>query len=74
MTDREELDRLWNIAIRESVEAGELYARYRFAAIVAAAEREACAKLCEALGSDGYEYNEVYPGFIASEIRARGNK
>jgi hypothetical protein len=44
---REELDRLWQIALRESVAAGEQYTRYRFAELVAAAEREACAKVCD---------------------------
>jgi hypothetical protein len=42
----------------------------RFAALVAAAEREACAKVC-----DDREYANVY-GFreCAAAIRARGNK
>ena len=45
---KEEIDILWNKAIRESVEDGTLYTRYRFAELVAADEREACAKVCEA--------------------------
>jgi hypothetical protein len=69
----EELDKLWNIAMRESVEAGEQYTRYRFAALVATAEREACAELCDSLGNE-YEDNEVSTWFIAYEIRARGDK
>lgn len=39
----EELDILWARALRDSVAAGEMYTRYRFAALVAAAEREKCA-------------------------------
>ena len=37
---KEEIDILWNKALRESIEDGTLYTRYRFAALVAAAERE----------------------------------
>jgi hypothetical protein len=37
-------------------------------------EREACAELCESLGGNEYEYEEVYPWVFASEIRARGDK
>ena len=40
----------------------------RFANLVAAAEREACAKLCEQMGVEGYGTL-----FIAAAIRARGN-
>ena len=39
---REELDKLWQKALHESIAAGEKYARYHFAAMVAAAEREGC--------------------------------
>ena len=40
----------------------------RFAALVVAAEREACAKLCE----EQYEYYG-YDHIFAAQIRARGN-
>jgi len=48
----------------------------RFAALVAAAEREACAKACEILGA---EDDSFYAEFsrakdCAAAIRARGNK
>ena len=36
---KEEIDILWNKALRESVEDGTLYTRYRFAELVAEAER-----------------------------------
>ena len=45
----------------------------RFAALVAAAEREACAKVCEAerrLGID--DERAYYGGLMAAAIRARG--
>ena len=47
----------------------------RFAALVAAAEREACAKVCEAerrLGID--DERAYYGGLMAAAIRARGLK
>jgi hypothetical protein len=49
-----ELDVLWNRALREALEVGEQFTRYRFAAMVASAEREACAMTCEQAGIDGY--------------------
>jgi hypothetical protein len=45
--NREELDTLWFQAMRQSIEEGEDFIRYHFAALVAAAEREACATVCE---------------------------
>ena len=62
---KEEIDILWNKAIRESIDDGSLYTRYRFAELVAEAEREACAKVCEdAPEPDGHD--------LAERIRARG--
>ena len=63
--------------IRMAREAGWQYADddrgyeplWRFAALVAAAEREACARLVEDLGIDGYGTLA-----IAAEIRQRGKK
>jgi hypothetical protein len=43
----EELDALWNKSVNISITAGDGLARYRYAEYVAAAEREACAKVCE---------------------------
>lgn len=45
----EQLDAMWDTALLEALEAGEMFARYRFAALVAAAEREECAKVCLSL-------------------------
>jgi hypothetical protein len=42
---RDDIDKLWNQALQETVKAHEPFTRYRFAALVAAAEREACAKV-----------------------------
>jgi hypothetical protein len=45
----------------------------RFAALVADAEREACAKVVEGINPDHQDCNH-YDRFIAAAIRARGEK
>jgi hypothetical protein len=42
----EELDAMWSIATCKSIEENQPYTRYEFAKMVAAKEREACAKVC----------------------------
>lgn len=81
--NREELDTLWFQAMRQSIEEGEDFIRYHFAALVAAAEREACATVCEkqikSYMSKQYTTNPL-GGFrerfaaeqCAAAIRARG--
>ena len=61
---RDEIDVLWLKALGESVEKGEMFTRYRFAALVAAYERRACADVCEG------HYDTAQ---AADAIRARGN-
>jgi hypothetical protein len=39
-----EIDVMWSRALREALEGGEEFTRYRFAAMVASAQREACAE------------------------------
>ena len=63
----EELDNLWQQAMFDSVKRDEMYIRYAFAALVAAAEREACAKVCDALPFLTAEQ-------CATAIRARGEE
>ena len=63
---RDDLDVLWNRALQESVKAGEQFTRYHFAALVAAAEREECAKLAERLQSPA-------SARLAEGIRARSS-
>lgn len=46
----------------------------RFAALVAAAEREACAKVCEEGGKDESGRIHVQAWGAAKDIRARGEK
>jgi len=42
--------------MRESIKANEDFTRYRFAAMVAAIEREECAKMAEAFYHHGYDF------------------
>ena len=68
---REEIDKLWNRALREAIEDGNMFTRYHFAALVAAAEREACAKVCEDMCTvNGYERDLALVS-VATAIRAR---
>jgi hypothetical protein len=66
---RDDIDRLWQKALHQSVADGEQFTRYHFAALVAAAEREECAQMAEHVmyGRDGCDRT-------AAAIRARGDK
>ena len=64
----EELDTLWDKSVNESIKAGDGLARYRYAEQVAAAEREACAKLADEFYREGMDYD------IGAAIRARKQK
>jgi hypothetical protein len=44
---QDEIDIMWQKAMQESIKDGEMFTRYHFAKLVAEAEREACAKVCE---------------------------
>lgn len=54
----DEIDVLWHRATHESVKAGEQFTRYRFAEMVAAIEREACAKVCDELDQHWSDYKD----------------
>jgi hypothetical protein len=72
--DREQLDQLWHKAMRESVEDGEMFTRYHFANLVAAHEREACAKVAEnCFEGQGKHKIVIMAVEAAKAIRARGN-
>ena len=65
--NRDELDTLWFQAMRQSIEEGEDFIRYHFAALVAAHEREACARVAE--------IHQYVAGWgVAAAIRARGEE
>jgi len=71
---QDEIDTMWQQAMRQSIEDGEIYTRYHFAKLVAAKEREACALICERVYKrmcPEAQENEV--GIEAEIIRARGN-
>lgn len=70
---RDDIDVLWHRATVDTLQAGELYSRYRFAELVAAIEREACADLCEKTTAMWAEthFNDGCTG-CAEAIRARG--
>jgi len=65
---KDDIDQMWNQAMNEAVKNGENFTRYRFAALVAKHEREACAKVCDKY-AEGPERN--YSENIADDIRAR---
>ena len=59
---RDEIDVMWQQALHQSVQDGEQFTRYRFAALVAAKEREECAMVCESYPStkvDQYDCAEA---------------
>ena len=65
---QEEIDIMWQQAMRQSIEDGEVYTRYHFAKLVAEREREACAKV-----ADEWAVGWPHPSqVIAERIRARG--
>jgi hypothetical protein len=75
---QEEIDTMWQKAMQESIKNNEMYTRYHFAKLVAEAEREACAKVCDELPAPD-EYNDTDKSMwdvtcmdCADAIRARG--
>ena len=76
---RDEIDVMWQQALHQSVQDGEQFTRDRFAALVAAKEREECAKVCEeraggvsmfATSREAANNNKAVRG-CAAAIRAR---
>jgi hypothetical protein len=68
---RKDLDTLWQKALTESIKDGEQFTRYHFAQLVAAAEREACAKIADEVGDDD---EDCHAWAAADAIRARGRE
>ena len=68
---KDDIDKMWGQALNESIKNNEEFTRYRFAKLVAAAEREEIAKLADAsVNADQYPTLTM----LAQAIRARGNK
>ena len=66
---RDEIDILWQQAMTQAVEDGEMFTRYEFAALVAAAEREKCALAAWEIVQ--YEVHADLADQVAQAIRAR---
>jgi hypothetical protein len=69
---REDINKFWSEAYVNGMLPFEQ--REKFAALVAAAEREQCAKVCDVQIESGAlsEIEKYRAGFIADVIRARG--
>jgi len=75
--DRKWIDTIWQQAMTASIADGEQFTRYHFAALIAEAEREACAKVCDEMeqkaeGTDCCKWPT--PIDCAFVIRARGKE
>jgi hypothetical protein len=77
--NREDIIRIAHESHLDVYGLGTDYAKFadaleRFATLVASAEREACAKLCEDIGSKDYTFyrEESSSSHCADAIRARG--
>ena len=66
---RDEIDILWQQAMTQAVKDGEMFTRYEFAALVAAAEREQCALAAWEIVQ--YEVHADLADQVAQAIRAR---
>jgi hypothetical protein len=66
----QELDVMWSIATGKSIENNEPYTRYEFAALVAAAEREACARKTEEFARKWWKIHCDSNLHYASTLRA----
>ena len=67
---RDEIDILWQQAMTQAVKDGEMFTRYHFAKLVAAAEREQCALAAWEIVE--YEVHADLADQVAQAIRARG--
>ena len=71
---REEIDAMLVEAVRDADRDGAIGIRYHFAALVAVAEREACAKVCNDLVLAHPGRADLTAEQCAAAIRARGEK
>jgi hypothetical protein len=75
--NKDDIDKLWHQAMNEAVKNGEDFTRYRFANLVAEAEREACEMAVEDIARKYQQAHEVSAENVADAcayvIRARGN-
>ena len=75
---RDEIDILWQQAMTQAVKDGEMFTRYHFAALVAAAEREAWSNACDSPTSPSRTSNPsrswITEHWIALQPSAQGAK
>ena len=69
---RNEIDILWQQAMTQAARDGEMYTRYHFAKLVAAAEREQCALTAWEIVQ--YEVHADLADQVAQAIRARSQE
>ena len=69
---RNEIDILWQQAMTQAARDGEMYTRYHFAALVAAAEREQCALAAWEVVE--YEVHADLADQVAQAVRARSKE
>ena len=69
---RNEIDILWQQAMTQAARDGEMYTRYHFAKLVAAAEREQCALAAREVVE--YEVHADLADQVAQAIRARSQE
>lgn len=74
---RDEIDVMWQQALRDSVKDGEMFTRYHFAKMVAAKEREEIAEFIDStemknLPEPLKQHYARMLSFYSSQIRARG--
>ena len=67
---RDKIEILWQQAMTQAVKDGEMFTRYHFAKLVAAAEREQCALAAWEIVQ--YEVHADLADQVAQAIRARG--
>lgn len=61
---KDDIDKLWHQATETAIKNGEDFTRYRFANLIAAHEREACAAM--------FDNHNVWDEEVGERIRARG--
>jgi hypothetical protein len=74
---REEIDIMWQQALRDSVRDGEMFTRYHFAKMIAAKEREANVNVCREIYSawmceTDEDVDAPTPNDCIRAIKARG--
>ena len=65
---RDEIDILWQQAMTQAVKDGEMFTRYHFAKLVAAAECEACLEIADQCADA-----DMHASMAANATRARSN-